>query len=363
MKKGIVYKNKNLFGYCGWPTIGRIADGGLAVVFSGNRLKHVCPFGKTLACYSWDEGKSWTAPSAVVDTAFDDRDGGIMSKGKQTLVTSFNNNFAFQLAEAERNNDSYTTIIKEYIRLAEDSDENDVCSNVSVSEDGGLTFEKKYSVPITAPHGPIVLRDGRYFYVGRAFSIEERFKTAGKEYRELPEGIYYMFSSDGYNWTEPQIIPTNNPDGKYLYCEPHAIELNNGEILVQIRVQDRIKWGVMRTFQTVSRNGIKEWEQPRDIGVIGSPPHLMRHSSGKIICSYARREKPYAEQVIISCDEGKSWSKPIDLDVCAESDDMGYPSSVELNDGSIMTVFYQHDKQGENNSIQYIIWKLDEVQL
>ena len=51
-----------------------------------------------------------------------------------------------------------------------------------VSEDGGNTFPKRYEVPISCPHGPIVLKDGRYFYVGRAFGIKEAWRTDKRSY-------------------------------------------------------------------------------------------------------------------------------------------------------------------------------------
>ena len=74
MREGVVYKSDGLFGYAAWPTVGRLADDRLAAVFSGGRMMHVCPFGKTVICYSYDEGKSWTAPTIIADTPFDDRD-------------------------------------------------------------------------------------------------------------------------------------------------------------------------------------------------------------------------------------------------------------------------------------------------
>ena len=49
----------SVFGYFGWPSVARLPDGTLAVAASGFRLRHVCPFGKGVICYSRDEGRPW----------------------------------------------------------------------------------------------------------------------------------------------------------------------------------------------------------------------------------------------------------------------------------------------------------------
>ena len=89
-------------------------------------------------------------------------------------------------------------------------------------------------------------------------------------------------------------------------------------------------------------------------------PHLMRHSSGAIICSYGRREEPFGQRVLISYDDGKTWSKDAELRSNFEWD-MGYPCSVELADGSILTVYYQRLPGDVGNSFLYTRWTLDEV--
>ena len=68
--------------YFGWPTAARLQNGTIAVVASGLRLRHICPFGKTVISYSNDEGQTYTLPAPVIDTVLDDRDGGIMPFGK-----------------------------------------------------------------------------------------------------------------------------------------------------------------------------------------------------------------------------------------------------------------------------------------
>ena len=73
----ICHNPDSVFGYFGWPSIARLPDGTLAMVASGFRMAHVCPFGKGIICYSRDEGRTWTAPAAVIDTVLDDRDCGL----------------------------------------------------------------------------------------------------------------------------------------------------------------------------------------------------------------------------------------------------------------------------------------------
>ena len=73
----------SLHNYFGWPTVARLQNGKLAVVASGFRLEHVCPFGKAVISYSEDEGEHYTAPAPVIDTVLDDRDGGILAFGER----------------------------------------------------------------------------------------------------------------------------------------------------------------------------------------------------------------------------------------------------------------------------------------
>lgn len=368
MERGIVYKGKGKFAYCGWPSVGKLSNGNLIAVWSGDRLKHVCPMGKTVVAYSRDEGKTWTNPMPAVNTMFDDRDGGVCVRGEKVLITSFNNNYAFQRQDVRwhKSNEKFIPLIDEYTYLmADEADESDVGSSITVSEDGGWTYPTRYLVPITCPHGPIVLKDGRFCYVGTSFCCAN--KTEGREYNELEHNrIFVMFSDDGYNWTEPKILPKSDDDADITEnCEPHVVELNNGELLVHIRVHKKeadAAFGRMHVYQTISSNGVTEWEKPYDIGVNGAPPHLMRHSSGAIVCVYGDRYRgEIGEMAIVSRDEGKSWSKPFVIDGTAENGDMGYPCSVELSDGRIFTLYYQHEKEGEKNYIKYTIWSLDEM--
>ncbi|MBO5926510.1 MAG: exo-alpha-sialidase [Clostridia bacterium] len=372
MQKGIVYKGDGIFDYCGWPTVARINENTLAVAFSGNRLRHVCPFGRTMICYSYDDGKTWTNPMAVVNTKFDDRDGGVVANGKQVLVSSFNNNYNYQLKSIEWHYNSHghnekteneEVMIKKYIELNKDVNEDDVGSSLTISEDGGKTFPTRIIVPITSPHGPKVLADGSYVWVGHPFRIEKQFCVPGHKYRNfLPEAIYCSFSKDGYEWSDPIRLPSP-PEENIRPFEPDVIQLKNGELLVQIRGVIKNTAGLigMHLYQTVSSENMTKWSTPVYVGVPASPPHLFRHSSGTLISAVTNRNGPYEEQILLSDDEGATWKGPYSIDSEAPDSDIGYPSTVELLDGRLLTVYYHHDKKGEANYLKYTIWSLDEL--
>ena len=76
--------------YNGWPTVIRKRGGDLLLVYSGGRESHVCPFGRVELMRSHDEGKSWSWPETLMDTAIDDRDAGICETASGALlVTTF----------------------------------------------------------------------------------------------------------------------------------------------------------------------------------------------------------------------------------------------------------------------------------
>ena len=66
----------------------------------------------------------------------------------------------------------------------------------------------------------------------------------------------------------------------------------------------------------------------------------MKHSSGALVATYGYRLFPYGIQAMVSHDEGKTWCEGQYLYSNEISNDIGYPSTVELSDGSLLTVFY-----------------------
>src|SRR5262245_60791912 len=82
--------------YHGWPTVARLRSGDLALVWSGGREAHVCPFGRVEFMLSSDEGQPWSWPKVIMDGDLDDRDAGIVETGRGTLLVSTFTSLAYE---------------------------------------------------------------------------------------------------------------------------------------------------------------------------------------------------------------------------------------------------------------------------
>ncbi len=336
LENGIIYHNPNsFFGYCGWPSVCKDDEGVLYAICSGFRLDHVCPFGKTVLFKSWDEGKTWSVPMVVNDSWMDDRDAGIVYLGgKSILVTWFNLHISAYSTGFKGYTDKwsasrgvvamYDTVPPEYAQGG---------SYVRVSHDGGLTWGDVVRVPVSAPHGPILCRDGRLLYLGKehcSYGVENPGVVAAWESRD-----------QGATWTKAGEIPTPPAGTSWEnFWEPHCLELPDGKLLGIIRAQGNEVAHGFTMYQSVSEDGGKTWSEMVCLGISGSPPHLLQHSSGAVVLVFGRREGPCEERAILSYDGGKTWGEEITLREGFDSD-LGYPASVELSDGSIMTLYYQ----------------------
>lgn len=345
------------FNYFGWPTIARLGNGDLAVVSSGYRTGHVCPFGKAVISFSRDEGKTWTLPTPVIDTWLDDRDSGICTYGNNVIVTSFNNTIKFQRVWAgwRQNNTEKMTgfakdheaagvaLVRAYLDYAEVTNTQDkyLGSTYRISRDNGVTWGEIYKSPVTCPHGPIVCNDGTILYIGRTFS--DMVTPAEVEAIEC-----WAMDGEGhmeYRGTVPPFDDGKNDESnKILNCEPHAICLANGKIIVHVRVQRNGAHPLFAVAQSVSTDGGRTFSNPVLINgeEAGSPAHLVQLKDGTLLSSVARRKAPFGVRILISRDEGESWEETILTDD-APNDDLGYPATVELSDGTLYTVWYQHD--------------------
>ena len=346
--------------YFAWPTVTRLQNGKIAVVASGFRIGHLCPFGKTVISYSEDEGKSYSAPSPLIDTPLDDRDGGIMAFGENgVVVTSFNNTTAFQ--KRHMNNWTKDEKMRAYYSayidtVTPEAEEKYLGSLYRVSHDCGVTFGPIQKSPVTSPHGPCELPDGTILYVGSPFEYDSK---------NPPENIIaaYAVTEDGKSEYRGEIEPIYVDGVRAGVYEPYAFALSDGTVICHIRTEDD-KWPsqLFTVYQSVSKDGGRTWSKPEAIAdkLYGAPPHIMRHSSGTLVATVGCRVDPTGIKALFSTDNGKTWQTGYDVCVLDASWDIGYPSTVELSDGSLITVFYAHAEKDGPAVIMQQKWRFDE---
>ena len=73
--------------------------------------------------------------------------------------------------------------------------------------------------------------------------------------------------------------------------------------------------------------------------------------------SYGHRRKPYGNQARLSDDGGKTWSAPLTISDDGAGGDLGYPSTVELDDGTLVTVWYERPKDSTRAVLRQATWK------
>jgi sialidase-1 len=194
------------------------------------------------------------------------------------------------------------------------------------STDGGVTWSARYRVPVNSPHGPLVLRDGRLLYPGKAL------------YAGGTVGVWES-TDDGQSWELLADIPARDGDTTAEYHELHAVEAADGRLICHIRNHNPAQAG--ETLQSESHDGGRTWTPPRSIGVWGLPSHLLRLRDGRLLMTYGHRRQPLGNQARISEDHGRSWSEPLLLSQDGTSGDLGYPSTVECDEGLLVTVWYE----------------------
>ena len=366
MEFGIINRvSEGWYRYQGWPTVARGEDGTLYAAVSGNRLAHVCPFGKNLMYTSHDEGKTWSMPQIVNDTKLDDRDAGLVCWGDgNMMLTWFNNTEEVYTAphRAARWPNLAQPLSVSMVEKWKDIPLEEFGSFAKVSHDYGRTWSEARKCPVTAPHGPIRREDGSFLYVGT-----ERLSGL-----DIPEGVVCAFESrdEGKTWQLLSQLPKLEfCDGLTVKdpCEPHCIDLGNNEILAAVRfyaadsvdeLGDQFK---MTIYTMRSLDGGKTWDEPVVAGNYGAPPHFMMHSSGALVLTIGKRVKPYGQYVRVSYDKGRTWSEDLMISPESPVTDQGYPSTVELSNGDLLSVYYQRCPGDDYCSLLYTRWSLSEL--
>ncbi|MBQ2039773.1 MAG: exo-alpha-sialidase [Thermoguttaceae bacterium] len=343
--------------YYGWPTVAK-RGAELLVVTSGGREGHVCPFGRVELFRSHDNGATWTYPQVIYDSPIDDRDAGICVTDKGTiLVTTFTSMGFVDMVMEEKNlrdqgkgrpeiwsDGRFDKWMRVCNRISDEQKKSDLGCWMFRSTDGGVTWSERYATPFNSPHGPIQLSNGTLLYVGDELVTPEHRVGAS------------VSEDDGQTWQIKGYLEPRDGDDIHGYYELHAVEADDGRIVAQIRNGNQNNPD--ENLQTVSKDGGATWTKPRAIGVWGIPSFLMKLKDGRLLMTYGYRRAPLGVKARVSDDNGDTWSEEMTVYAEGKSGDIGYPSTVQLDDGSLYTVWYEV-QEGWFAKLRAARWSID----
>ena len=210
------------------------------------------------------------------------------------------------------------------------------------SDDGGRTFGRPVKVPGFAPHGPAVAADGTLYQPSLG-------NDGGKR-----QVYFYRGTPDAKNWQRIGTVaemPKKSGMLAALYEEPHTAILPDGTFVTAIRVPSPVD-GYMRI--SFSHDQGRSWSEPVKTPVRGYPQHLLVLKDGRLLATYGYRYQPMGVRACVSRDGGRTWD--IDREIVLRNDgvngDLGYPVSIELDNGEVLAVYYMSDKEHDNCFIE-----------
>ncbi len=319
-----------------FPVQVRLRNGDLLAVVRGGD-SHVGVKGRLDLVTSRDGGKHWSSPWTAVDGAEDDRNPALGQLRDGTVLLAFA--VARNYDESGRNfKGPRAARVFDGVYVMRSRDNGRSWSPPVRSEAIHSSYVGK---GVVSPYGKIVqLRDGSAlmavyfeFFDGRGF-----------------ESHLYRSRDGGVTWGEPSII------GKG-FNETGLVVLPNGDVLAGMRSgKEKSIWVARskdegRTFGE-ARPITKEMQHPAD---------LITLRDGRVLLTYGERNAPRGVQAVVSSDNGATWGAPIVLVSDAPNVDCGYPSSVQLNDGQVVTMYYQvNDERVTPGSAQAraVVWRV-----
>ena len=320
-----------------FPGFAVLPSGDWAAVFREGEA-HVCPYGRICIVYSKDQGRHWSAPICIADSASDLRDPSIhaLSDGR-ILVTHGGWNSWMHFGGTKNRYPSET----EYIKQAGPQNFGNAFCYLFSSDNGESWTKTK--IRSFAPHGPCCA-NGR-FYQPRIIMRD------GRRVVQMLIG-----NADATEWKGPYTIadiPYNQP---LDFQEPHTACLPDGTLITALREPN---FGYMYTSSSTD-DGVT-WSEPVKTPVRGFPIHLLPLKDGRLLATYGYRYYPFGVRACLSHDGGRAWDIKNELVIQNNGMDvdLGYPVSMQLQDGSLVTVYYHQTSERPTCFIEGARWRLD----
>lgn len=291
-----------------FPDIVKLENGELLVVYYDSPA-HTSQEGRISMVRSSDDGLTWSTPTTVIDSVYDDRDPSIMQTSDGTLLLSY---FSTDWSQDPQQR---------------------VGAFVASSNDNGLTWSSPITVESkldASTSSDIVELDNGHLLIPLYGKIpghwQSKITVIHNNYGtlEFPIGNEIEIGNIyGTNWAEPAVV-----------------NLGGGHLMMMIRT-------TTLAFQTHSYDNGFTWTPPEQTDMEAQASHLLLLNPGepnlKLLHTWGDYSQQYASgrpvvgQIIGPDFGGLSERVPVYVGHCW---DESYPSSVRLDDGRLFTVYY-----------------------
>ncbi|MFI0425052.1 sialidase family protein [Spongiactinospora sp. 9N601] len=320
---------------CGWfPSIARLANGDLYVAYSyGPSHSNTS---KIAARRSTDGGRTWSARQIIVDDPAipDEKEPSLTVLRDGRLLMTY-----YDYAPARPNKH------RRQVYLRSSSDNGATWSAPTTLDSSVWDFPTSQM----ASDGELVeLDDGTLLLP--VYTIRATDGSLGTW------GVHVLRSDDGgvtWNRSDERVVMWDGTSGTIGYSEPALADLGGGHVLLLARTAGNPS-GTMRQSESFDYGAT--WTAPVDVpGLKGHAPHFLKLRSGALFLTYGDVSGAFASSRPVVgrfYDQVAGWGAttgkmiyktprtPQPGWVYFPSSDMSYPGSVELDDGTIFTVYY-----------------------
>ncbi|MCB1121271.1 MAG: glycoside hydrolase [Verrucomicrobiae bacterium] len=162
--------------------------------------------------------------------------------------------------------------------------------------------------------------------------------------RPIPNFRFYetwllRSEDDGRTWDFLTVAADR--EQKRSFGETSIEQAANGDIVAMMRTEPALGTKMV-TAHSTDRG--KTWSKATETNLHGHPPHLLTLKDGTMICTYGYRDPPIGIRAALSRDNGRTWLEKDIVSLRADGSgrpgDNGYPMTEELEDGTLVSVYY-----------------------
>lgn len=296
------------------------------------QVTHIDPESKAVSIASDDQGQTWPREAKLIveDLVCGVQDPCITKLRDGTLFTTF---FTWKLLEKEDVSERRPWDVDFHERWVAR-----IGGVFSVhSTDHGATW----STPVPIPGGgkavrgnPVELEDGTLI-----------LPTYGGE--ETKGQIFILSTTDrGQSWERLAILEIED----YLFHEPNLFLTPSGKLVMLTRSRNMAgeepNGLTSPLFTSESADGGRSWSPfVKRPFYSPSPFHALQLKSGRVLVTYGYRFEPYGIRAFLMDSEFTAWEQAEDIVLRddAAGFDIGYTSSVQLDNGDILVTYYYCD--------------------